>query len=221
MAGNVNSAPTRNKNSATKFKALFLSQRKTKQDPTDFGTNPAIVPMTIKLSPGQSGDALQVMDSSEVVLAKINSAGQLVQTAAASLASPFGLGGQLMMARAKYDFAVDGGAISTITLATNAVIPANAIVFGGIINPTTAFVGATATIGLGTLAGSTASSLKAAATAVSVYSIDALVATIPVFTAGSAFKMSAAGQITMTIAVAALTAGVAEITLFYIVAAAA
>jgi len=126
--------------------------------------------------------------------------------------------GLVRMARAKYDFAVDGGAIGLITPALNATLPDNAIIVGGILNPTTALIGATATIAVGTAAGSSASAIKAA-TAVATYSLDAILATVPVFTAASAFKMTAAGAITLTVATAALTAGVLEITLFYIPAA--
>lgn len=179
----------------------------------------AKVPLTVQAVSGQTGDLAQFLDSSGTVIAKINAAGQLVLTAEASLATPFGLGGQLKMARAKYDFAVDGGVIGLITLATTAIIPDNAIVFGGLINPTTAPVGATATIAFGTSAGSSASSLKAA-TAIATYTLDVLLALVPVWTAASAFKMTAAGSITMTTATAALTAGVIEITVFYWVAAA-
>ena len=120
--------------------------------------------------------------------------------------------------RAKYDFAVDGGAQATITPKTNVLIPDNAIIWTGVINPTTAAVGASATIAVGTSAGSSTTSLKAA-TAVTSYSLDALVATVPVGTAATAVKLTAAGQITLTIATANLTAGVIEITLFGWVAA--
>ena len=165
----------------------------------------------------QTADIFQVQDGAANVLFSINSAGALSKVALAALANL----GVPQVAYARYNYAVDGGAISTITPAVNTVIPANAIVIGGLINPTTALVGATATIGIGTSAGSTAASIKAAATAVTVYSVDALVATIPVFTAGSAFKMSAAGSITLTVAVAALTAGIVEVWLVYFVSNAA
>jgi hypothetical protein len=126
--------------------------------------------------------------------------------------SKFGLStGQLW--RAKYDFAVDGGAVGLITPKVNVTIPDNAIIIGGILNPTTALVGTSSTIAVGTSAGSSAASLKAA-TAEATYSIDAILATIPIFTAASAVKMTAAGQITITVAVAALTAGVMEISLY-------
>lgn len=130
----------------------------------------------------------------------------------------FGLG-LPRVARAKYDFAVDGGAIGLITPVTNVTLPDNAIIIGGILNPTTALTSlGSATIASGTSAGSSATSLKAA-TAVASYSLDALLAVVPVWTAGSSFKMTAAGLITLTVATAALTAGVLEISVFYIHAA--
>lgn len=182
----------------------------------------AAVPHTIQAVLGQTGDLFQILDSTGAVLHNVTAAGIVSSPAAASLASPFGLGGGLRMARFKYDFAVDGGAISTITLATNSIIPANGIILGGILNPTTALIsGGSATISFGLLAGSTGSAALKALTAVATYSIDALLPVVPVFTAGSAIKLSAAGAITMSIAVAPLTAGVLEGTLFYFVAAAA
>ena len=136
----------------------------------------------------------------------------------AKLAASSGTGlGALRVARAKYNFAVDGGAISTITLADNATLPDNAVIVGATINPTTAAVGATATIAFGTSAGSSATSLLAA-TAVASFSLDALINGVPTFAVP--VKLTASGSITMTIAVAALTAGVIEVTLFYFVAAA-
>jgi hypothetical protein len=122
--------------------------------------------------------------------------------------------GLMRKAKAIYNFAADGGVIGLITPVRNAVIPANAIVFGGLAIPTTALAGATATIAIGTSAGSSAASLKAA-TAVATYSLNAILPLIPVFTAGSAFKMTAAGKITCTVAVAALTAGVLEIEVYF------
>jgi hypothetical protein len=91
---------------------------------------------------------------------------------------------------------------------------------GGIINATTAPTsGGSATIAIGTTAGSSATSIKAA-TAIATFSADSLVATVPVFTAASSFKMSAAGSISITVGTADLTAGVVEVSLFYFQAAA-
>ena len=129
-------------------------------------------------------------------------------------ASAFGLG-VMRVAHAKYDFAVDGGAVSTITLTANATIPNNAIVIGGTINSTTAAVGATATIAVGTAAGSSTSSLLAA-TAVTSFTTGAKLNSAATFAAP--VKLTAAGAVTITIATAALTAGVIEIFAAYYVA---
>jgi len=131
--------------------------------------------------------------------------------------SGFGLG-VLRIARAKYSFAVDGGAISTITPATNATIPDNAIIVGGTINSTTAATsGGSATIAVGTSAGSSTTSLLAA-TAVASFSADAKLNSAATFAAP--VKMTAAGSITLTVATATLTAGIIEVTVLYFVAAA-
>lgn len=124
------------------------------------------------------------------------------------------------VAYGKYDFAVNGGAISTITLAGGKGInklPVNAVILGGTIDVTTALAsGGSATISLGTTSGSSASSLKSA-TAVASWTGAGQLALTPVFTAGTMVKMTAAGSITATIAAAALTAGVFEVHLLYVV----
>lgn len=169
----------------------------------------AAVLATLKGVSGQTADLLQAQDSAGAVYHRIGAS-----------TSSFGIGLPLRIGRAKYDFAVDGGgAPGLITPATNCVIPDNAIIYGGLCNSTTALVGSSTTISIGTSAGSSASALKAA-TAEATYSGDAVLALVPVMTAASAVKMTAAGSITITTAVAALTAGVLEITVLYWVAAA-
>ncbi len=119
----------------------------------------------------------------------------------------------LQLARARYDFAIDGGgAPGLITLAQSDTIPAGAIMVGGTLNPTTALVGSTTTIAVGTSAGSAANSIKTA-TAEATYSIDAVLNIVPVF--ATPVKMSAAGTITITTATAALTAGKMDIFVLY------
>lgn len=119
----------------------------------------------------------------------------------------------LRCAHARYDFAIDGGgAPGLITLAQSDVIPAGAIMVGGTLNPTTALVGSSTTIAVGTSAGSAANSLKTA-TAEATYSIDAVLNIVPVF--ATPVKMSADGTITVTTAVAALSAGVMDIFVLY------
>ncbi len=146
---------------------------------------------------------------------KVRALGFSVGTGSAEFAAATASGlGLQRVAHVIYDFSVDGGSISTIVPAKNAIIPANAIVFGGLINSTTAPVGAGATIAIGTSAGSNGTSLKAP-TAIATYSLDAILATVPVFTAASSFKMSAAGSVNLTIATTALTAAVIEIFVVY------
>ena len=140
-----------------------------------------------------------------------------VTEAKLTASSDIGLG-VLRVARAKYSFAVDGGLVSTITPTSNATIPDNAIIVGGTINSTTAVTsGGAATISIGTSAGSSAASLIGT-TGKASYSIDANLNMVATFAAP--VKMSAAGEITLTVADAALTAGIIEVTVLYFVAAA-
>jgi hypothetical protein len=111
--------------------------------------------------------------------------------------------------RARYSFATDGGAVSTLTPADSDTIPANAIMLGGVINSTVAVTSAgAATVAIGTSAGSAANSILTA-TGKASFTLDALINAVPVF--ATPVKMTAAGQITFTIATAALTAGVIEV----------
>lgn len=121
------------------------------------------------------------------------------------------------VAHAIYSFATDGGAVSTITPVKTANIPANAILVGGTINPTTACTsGGSATISIGTSAGSSATSILTA-TAVASFTTDALINAVPVF--ATPVKLSATGNVTVTIGTAALTAGIIEVFVYYTVAA--
>ncbi len=123
----------------------------------------------------------------------------------------------IRVAHARYDFSVDGGAIATITPAFNATIPDNAIIMNAIINPTVALTsGGSATIAVGTSAGSSTTSIKGA-TAVASYSLEAMVQSVPVpQTASTWVKMSAAGQITITVATATLLTGVMDIFVLFV-----
>lgn len=120
---------------------------------------------------------------------------------------------EVFAVRAIYNFAVDGGAISTITPRLTAEIPDNAIIVGGTINSTTAATsGGSATVSVGTSAGSSATSLLGA-TAVASFTLDARINSVATFAAP--VKMTAKGNITFTIATATLTAGVIEATLLF------
>lgn len=121
----------------------------------------------------------------------------------------------LLVAHATYSFAVDGGAVSTITPASTAALPNKAIIIGGTINFTTAVTsGGSATIAIGTSAGSSTTSILGATAKASATGLLNSAATL-----ASPVELTAAGSITVTVATAALTAGVAEIYVYYIVSA--
>ncbi len=116
---------------------------------------------------------------------------------------------------ARYDFAVDGGSHTAgsgiITPKTTWSIPSGAVVVLGSVNSTTAPVGTGATVAIGTSAGSAGNSILTA-TAITSMTLDAVLAATANTTP---FKMSAAGNITFTIATADLTAGVIELFVVY------
>jgi len=122
----------------------------------------------------------------------------------------------LQVAKAIYSFASDGGVATLITPRITAGLPRNAVIVGGTVNSTGAFLSAgSATLSVGTSAGSSATSILGA-TAKASLGVNAIVNAVPTFAAP--VKLSAAGNITVTIGTAATTAGVVEVTLFYFVA---
>lgn len=111
-----------------------------------------------------------------------------------------------------YDFSIHGGAIGDITL-ENDVIPDDALVVSGAVHVKTALTSdGSATIAMYLL---TAADVLAA-TAVASYSLAAniVVKQVPQ-TASTWLKMTAKKNLKLTVAVAALTAGKAEIFLDY------
>lgn len=122
----------------------------------------------------------------------------------------------LNVAHAIYSFAVDGGALGVITPVSTVTIPAGAIIVGATINSTTAVTSAgAATVSVGTTAGSSATSILAA-TGKASFTLDALLNGVPVF--ATPVKMTAAGNVDITVGTATLTAGVIEIFVYYTVA---
>lgn len=125
----------------------------------------------------------------------------------------------LRQVHAVYNFSVDGGAIGLITPKQTVQLPLGAVLVGGIAFSPTASGGAvtsggSATISIGTSAGSSASSLLAA-TGKASFSAGAIQGLVPAWTAADMFEMTAAGYLTITVAVAALTAGIIEIFVEY------
>lgn len=132
--------------------------------------------------------------------------------------APNQLGGfsELHTAKMTYDFAVDGGVIGLITPANSPTLPNKAVILGGTIDITTALTsGGSATISLGTSAGSGPASLKAL-TAVATWAAGQL-AMIPVFTAATYLKLTADGKLTLTVAVADLIGGKFDVQVVFLV----
>ena len=121
--------------------------------------------------------------------------------------------GTLKVAKAIYNFGIDGGVSGAITPKFTVLLPKNAVIVGGTVNSTTAVTsGGAGTVSIGTTAGSSAASLLGV-TAKGSLSANALVNAVPVF--GTPVKLSAAGYINFTVATADLTAGVIEVAVFY------
>lgn len=116
-------------------------------------------------------------------------------------------------ARCVYNFAVDGGAVGAIIPSVSDTIPADAIVMGSVVNsPTAVTSGGSATVAVGTSAGSSADSILAATTKAD-FTTDAVLVGLA---STAPFKMSAAGQLQITVAAAALTAGLIEVIVTYV-----
>jgi hypothetical protein len=113
----------------------------------------------------------------------------------------------------EYDFALDGGAVGTIALRGDR-LPNSAVITSGMIHVNTAVTSGgavTTTLGVETAVDVLASTLKAALT------LDALLDTVPVGTAATAIRTTAAGRgVTMTIGVATITAGKFTVALEYL-----
>ena len=122
------------------------------------------------------------------------------------------------IATAEYDFARDGGAVSSITLrsvdsdSVGSAIPVGAVILGGYVDVlTTLTSGGAATIAINSEgAGDVLAALAVASWTAGRKSV------IPVFTGATAVKTTAARNIVATIATAALTAGKFRVVLMYV-----
>jgi len=128
----------------------------------------------------------------------------------------------LSVCHAQYSFAVDGGAVGLITPANNCTIPKNAIVYQGIVEVGSTTTGSTGNVSVGLSAGAGGAAALLAATARGSLTTGLMFQSPPVQTTASAsntsyFKMSAAGTVTVTVSTNALTAGILDIYVFYVV----
>lgn len=129
---------------------------------------------------------------------------------------PYG-GAAFKAARGDYDFAKDGGAIGNVNLIGSVVppLPAGAIILGGFIEIDTVLTsGGAATVALQSEAAGDL--LAAAAIAGAPWSSLGRKSILPAFTGASAVKTTAARDLVMVIAAAALTAGKFKVVVFYI-----
>ncbi len=116
--------------------------------------------------------------------------------------------------KATYDFTVDGGAQGVITPVLTALIKSGSIIVACTVHVLVALTsGGSATIAIGTTAGSAANSLKTA-TAVASYSLAAVLNGTATFAAP--VLMTADGSIDITVATADLTAGKMDIIVTYL-----
>lgn len=124
----------------------------------------------------------------------------------------------LKTVQAEYDFAIDGGAVSTITLRAapdtgddqGNLIPAGAVITHGYVDVSTAVLSATGTVALQVEAAADV----LAATAQAGLTIGRK-SVIPVATGASAVKTTVARSIVAVIGTAPLTAGKFRVVLFY------
>lgn len=145
----------------------------------------------------------------KLLLNKMNSTAQKVQLGSV-------LQSQRGALRCTYDFAVNGGAVGTVNLkdpdGNDATLPISAIVTQVYIDEVTNVTsGGAATVSVG--ANTTTDLLAATAIA----SFSGIIAGVPVGTAATMVKLTAARTLTASIATAALTAGKLNIFVEYVV----
>jgi hypothetical protein len=121
----------------------------------------------------------------------------------------------LQVAHVWYDFATDGGGTGLITPANNFTFPAKTIIYGGLINWTTAGAGATNTTSIGITGTGGGAAVFLAATPVASLTSNVLLPSL--VTLAAPLKITTTGTITVTTALAALTAGHCEMWFLYVV----
>lgn len=116
--------------------------------------------------------------------------------------------------RARYDFAADGGAVSTIAI-TQEKLPDTAVILGGFVEVDTAVTGAAnaeAAVKVEAAGDIVASAVVTGAP----WSTTGRKSIIPAFTGATSVKTTVKRDISIVIAVAALTAGAFDVVLFYV-----
>lgn len=122
----------------------------------------------------------------------------------------------LKLARGRYDFAVDGGAVGTIPIGAIGAekIPTSAVILGGLIEVETAVTsGGAATVAVQVEAAGDI--VAAAPVSGAPWSTTGRKSVIPAFTGATSVKTSAAREISIVVASAALTGGVFDVLIVY------
>lgn len=118
----------------------------------------------------------------------------------------------------EYDFAVDGGAVGTITLrgtgSAGNLIPDGSLIYGGYIEVDTILAGTGASVSVGV--NSTTDLLGTVAFDSATFSSTGRKAVAPAFNASATVRLTAARSIKIAISGAALTAGKFRVVLFCI-----
>lgn len=123
----------------------------------------------------------------------------------------------LLIVRGKYDFAVDGGAVSTIAITSGTPIPSGSVILGGYVDVTTALTsGGAATIACEVEAANDILTAVAVASWTTGRKNILPSPTTGALTASTAVKTTAARDISIVIAAAALTAGVCNVVLYVV-----
>lgn len=123
-----------------------------------------------------------------------------------------GLARALKLWEGDYDFAVDGGAQSTITLrSSHGPIPAGSIIMGGVLD-----IASSCLSGSGTMALNSEGAADLLAATAQAGLTAGRKSVIPVFTGASSVKTTAARNPAVTIATAAFTAGVFKLSIWYL-----
>src|SRR5690606_27834163 len=121
----------------------------------------------------------------------------------------------IQVIRGRYDFAVDGGAVGDIELASEA-IPAHALVLGGVLEVDTALTsGGSATVGV--TVESAGDIVTAGGIGSAPWSTTGRKDVVPDFSGSAVVKTTAARRVDARIGGAALTAGSFDVILFYTV----
>lgn len=147
----------------------------------------------------------------------LNLGQRLDETAKADGPSDSEANAAVVAIKATYDFAVDGGAVSTIALTGNIPIPSGAIIIGGYVDVETQLTsGGAATIAVQVEAANDILTAVAVASWTTGRKNVLPAPTSGALTASTAVKTTAARDISVVIAAAALTAGKFDVVLYMI-----